>query len=40
MPLDNVTRPGKSARIRASLDHPIIDGDGHLVEYIPLFLNT
>lgn len=26
-----------SARIRAELDHPIVDADGHLVEVMPLF---
>jgi predicted TIM-barrel fold metal-dependent hydrolase len=24
------------ARIRARIDHPIIDGDGHIIEYLPL----
>ena len=24
------------ARIRARLDHPVIDGDGHLLEFLPL----
>ena len=24
-----------TARVRASIDHPIIDGDGHAVEYLP-----
>jgi predicted TIM-barrel fold metal-dependent hydrolase len=24
-----------AARIRAQLDHPIVDGDGHLIEYLP-----
>ena len=23
-------------RIRAQLDHPIIDSDGHLIEFLPL----
>ena len=27
--------PDAAARIRASLDHPVIDADGHLVEYWP-----
>ena len=26
----------KSAAIRAKLDHPIIDSDGHLIEVIPV----
>lgn len=29
----------RSAKIRASLSHPIIDADGHLAEYIPTFLD-
>jgi len=28
----------RSARIRAELDHPIIDGDAHLTEFYPGFL--
>lgn len=28
----------RSARIRARLDHPIVDGDGHLTEFYPGFL--
>ena len=28
----------RSARIRAQLDHPVIDGDGHIVELMPVFL--
>jgi predicted TIM-barrel fold metal-dependent hydrolase len=27
------------ARIRSRLDHPIVDGDGHLVEFLPLVLD-
>ncbi len=27
----------KSEKIRASLKHPVIDGDGHVIEYRPLF---
>ena len=23
-------------RIRASIDHPIVDGDGHLLEFLPM----
>lgn len=26
----------KSAKVRARLDHPVIDADGHLVEFLPL----
>jgi predicted TIM-barrel fold metal-dependent hydrolase len=26
----------KVAAIRAAIDHPIIDGDGHIIEYLPL----
>lgn len=28
----------RSAEIRARLDHPVIDGDGHVIEYEPIFL--
>ena len=28
----------KAAEIRASLKHPVIDGDGHWMEPIPIFL--
>ena len=39
MPLDiHSERPSRAERIRASLGHPVIDGDGHMVEYVPLFL--
>lgn len=39
MPLDiNAGRPSRAERIRESLGHPVIDGDGHLVEYAPLFV--
>ena len=31
--------PSKSAAIRAQLDHPIIDSDGHQVEFGPIFLD-
>jgi predicted TIM-barrel fold metal-dependent hydrolase len=27
----------RSARIRERLDHPVIDGDGHVIEQIPIF---
>lgn len=26
-----------SSRIRAALKHPVVDGDGHVVEFVPLF---
>ena len=26
----------KAARVRAQLDHPMIDGDSHIVEYTPV----
>ena len=26
------------AQVRAKLDHPLIDGDSHIVEYMPVFL--
>lgn len=29
----------KAAKIRAQLDHPLIDGDSHIVEYTPVFLD-
>ena len=29
----------KSAKVRAKLDHPVIDGDGHWLEPIPVFLD-
>jgi predicted TIM-barrel fold metal-dependent hydrolase len=29
----------RSARIRAQLAHPVIDGDGHVVELMPVFLD-
>ena len=29
----------RSARIRASLDYPVIDTDGHVIEFLPLFLD-
>ena len=30
----------RSARIREQLDHPVIDGDGHIVELLPVFLDA
>jgi hypothetical protein len=32
-------KTSKSARVRARLDHPIVDGDGHWLEPIPIFLD-
>ena len=29
----------KSSQIRATLDYPVIDTDGHLIEFLPLFLD-
>ncbi len=29
----------KSAQVRARLDHPVVDGDGHWLEPIPIFLD-
>ena len=29
----------KSAAVRARLNHPVIDGDGHWLEPIPIFLD-
>ena len=28
-----------SAQIRASLDHPLIDGDSHIIEYTPVLMD-
>jgi predicted TIM-barrel fold metal-dependent hydrolase len=33
------TKNSKSAAVRARLDHPVIDGDGHWLEPIPIFLD-
>jgi predicted TIM-barrel fold metal-dependent hydrolase len=33
------SRDSKSAAVRARLDHPVIDGDGHWLEPIPIFLD-
>lgn len=32
-------RDSKSAAVRAQLDHPVIDGDGHWLEPVPIFLD-
>ena len=34
-----VTESSSSAAIRAQLDHPVIDSDGHFVEFMPLLLD-
>ncbi len=31
-------KDSKSADIRSRLDHPVIDGDGHIVEYLPMVM--
>ena len=31
------TRTSPSVRARAELDHPVIDADGHFLEFSPLF---
>ena len=33
------TSPSASAKLRARLDHPIIDGDSHVVEFMPAFMD-
>src|SRR5215510_2540934 len=33
------SRGSRSARVRAQLGHPVIDGDGHWLEPIPIFLD-
>ena len=33
------SKNSKSAAVRARLDHPVIDGDGHWLEPIPIFLD-
>lgn len=39
MTTEKLKAPSRSAEIRASLSHPIIDADGHLAEYVPTFLD-
>ena len=34
-----MTESTRSAEIHRQLDHPVIDGDGHFVEYMPLLLD-
>jgi len=36
MPLDE--RESRSLRVREQLDHPVIDGDGHVQEFHPIFV--
>ena len=33
------SRDSKSAAVRAQLNHPVIDGDGHWLEPVPIFLD-
>ena len=33
------SKNSKSAAVRAKLNHPVIDGDGHWLEPIPIFLD-
>ena len=30
-----MTKPSPANRIRAGLDHPVIDADGHIIEFLP-----
>ena len=32
-------KDSKSAKVRRELDHPVIDGDGHWLEPMPIFLD-
>ena len=32
-------KDSKSAAVRAKLNHPVIDGDGHWLEPVPIFLD-
>lgn len=34
-----ISRDSRSAAVRSRLDHPVIDGDGHWLEPIPIFLD-
>ena len=34
-----MSQTSRSAQIRARLDHPIIDTDGHTVELMPVYLD-
>ncbi len=33
------TQKSRSAKIRASLDHPVIDADGHISELTPVLVD-
>ena len=33
------TMKSRAAKIRAGLDHPVVDADGHMLEYAPVFLD-
>ena len=35
----STTYPSKSAEVRSKLDHPVIDSDGHMIEFEPGFLD-
>ena len=40
MNLENVSeRATKSAKIRSQLKHPVVDADGHAIEYGPVFFD-
>ena len=32
-------KDSRSAKVRKQLDHPVIDGDGHWLEPMPIFLD-
>ena len=32
-------KSSRAAKIRAGLDHPVVDADGHMLEYAPVFLD-
>jgi len=36
---DSTAGPSRAARIRAQLNHPVIDADGHLCEHLPTFVD-
>src|SRR2546427_9634754 len=38
-PLMAYVKDSKSAAVRTQLDHPVIDGDGHWLEPVPIFLD-
>lgn len=37
---NSTSRPSRAAKIRAGLDHPVVDADGHMLEYAPVFLDS